>query len=148
MERRASLRHAQGRLSPVSRRHMRHRGWARTPGAPSRPLNLSSLPWLWLTRYFDPERGSFFFRAFDGNLAAVIAHYRLHNRQPETRAMLLGRVIRSEQAAAFFLGQTGAGIGDRDFNSIAQSRGANRQLSALGHGVDRVEHQVLERAMQ
>src|SRR5450631_1355970 len=111
-------------------------------------LSRSGLPRLWFARQFDPKNGSFFFRARDANFTAVITYHRLHNRQPESRAMLLSRVIRSEQASALFLGQTGAGIGDRNFNVIAESRGANHQLSALRHGIDRVEHQVLQRAMQ
>jgi hypothetical protein len=101
-----------------------------------------------IAREFNAKRRSFFFRALDGNFTAVIAYYGLHNREAKSRAMLLGRVIRSEQALAFFRGQTGAGIGDRKLNVIAEGGGADGQLSTLRHGVDGVEHQILQCALQ
>ncbi len=78
----------------------------------------------------------------------MIAYHRLHDRQAKSGAVLLGCVVRSEQAAAFFLSQAGTGIGDRNFNPIAYSVGANRQLSTMRHGVDRVEDEVLQGAME
>ena len=50
-------------------------------------------------------------------LAAVVAHHRLHDRQAQSGAVLLGGVVGREQALAFFLGQPVAGIGDLELNA-------------------------------
>ena len=80
----------------------------------------------------------------------MIADDGLHDGQSQASAVLLGRVVGSEKATAFFLGEAGACVGDGKCNSVdgLGGLGTDRQVSALGHGVDGVEDEVLQGAMQ
>src|SRR5882672_7100199 len=57
------------------------------------------------------KRGSLVFLAAHSDLSSVIAHNRLHNRQPQSSAMLLGGVIGSEKALALFRSKPCTSIG-------------------------------------
>src|SRR6267378_4095934 len=101
-----------------------------------------------LARQLDAKRRALFFSAFDGNLSAVIAYHRLYYGETQPCAMLLGRVVRSEQARAFFLRQPRAGVGDRDFHFIAKQLRSDSNGSTLRQSVNCVEYQIRERAVQ
>src|SRR5579859_3823900 len=53
-------------------------------------------------RQLNLETGAAPFVAGDANRSVVVADYRLHDRQTQARSLLLGGVVRSEQARAFF----------------------------------------------
>ena len=74
----------------------------------------------------------------------MIADHRLRYRQPQPRAVLLGGVIRSEQALALFRRQSRAGIGQFKKREpiVSAGHGTESQCAALGHGVNRVQHKI------
>ena len=78
----------------------------------------------------------------------MVTYYRLYYGETEPRAMLLGRVIRSEQARAFFLRQPRTGVGDREFHFIAKQLRSDSNGSTLRHSVNCIEYQIRERAVQ
>src|SRR2546429_9185879 len=86
--------------------------------------------------------------AFDRDRSAMIADDRLHNRQAESCTVLLGRVVRSEETLTFLGREAGAGIGDFEPYRAVRMRSPDRENAARRHGVERVQRQVLERAME
>src|SRR5207244_13139296 len=50
--------------------------------------------------------------ALHGDLGAVVAHHGLHNRQPETGAVLLRSVVGRKQAFVLLLRKPKASVGD------------------------------------
>src|SRR5262245_57997124 len=78
----------------------------------------------------------------------VIAYHGLHDGQPQAGAVLLGRVVGSEQASAFFLGQSAPGIGKLKYGELVIEVGTKDQPPAFGHSVNGIEHQVLDHAAQ
>src|SRR5208283_521063 len=67
-----------------------------------------------VARQLNPKRGSLFLSAFDRYFPTVVAYHRLRDRQSKPGAVLLGRVIRSEQPRAFFRRQAGTSVGNRN----------------------------------
>ena len=66
--------------------------------------------------------------------------------QPEARSGGLRREVRLERAAHIRLVHAHAGVGHANLDAVAGRRGVNRQAAAVGHGLNRVFHQVGERA--
>ena len=62
--------------------------------------------------------------------------------------MLLGGVVRSEQASALLFGQALACIGDRQAHVPVLARARNSQHSAVRHGVDCIQDQIPDRTPQ
>src|SRR5262249_59351279 len=81
--------------------------------------------------------------AADTDFTVMVAHHRLYDRQAQPGPMLFGGVVRRKQALAFFLRQSLAGICQLEDYRLAIEFGAEDELAALGHGVHRIEHQVL-----
>src|SRR5205823_14108838 len=86
--------------------------------------------------------------ALDPDLARVIRDDRLDDREAEPGPVLLGRVVRSEQALALFGGQPVAAIADVEPHAAFRLLRSDRQLAARGHRVDRVEQEVLDGTLQ
>src|SRR5436309_12276548 len=86
--------------------------------------------------------------AGDGYPSSMIADYGLYDGEAQARAVLFGRVVRGEQALAFFPGEPGPGVGDLETDRAGRTRGTDREDAARRHGVERVQHQILERAMK
>src|SRR5438552_18367708 len=63
-------------------------------------------------RKLNPKRAAAARFAFDRDLASMIAHNRLHDGEAQPGPVLLGGVVRSEQALALFFRQARPGIGD------------------------------------
>src|SRR5712672_1746589 len=90
-----------------------------------------------LARQLNTKRRPLFSSALDRDLPAVIAYYRLYYGETQPRAMLLSRVIRSEQAGTFFLRQARAAVGDREFNVVVVHSCLNCNRSTLRQGINR-----------
>ena len=56
--------------------------------------------------------------ALDCNLTLMVGNDRLHNRQAQAGAMLLGGVVRREQPLAFLGRQALAGVGDANLDLV------------------------------
>ena len=67
-------------------------------------------------------------RAFDANSAIVIAYHRLHNGESQAGAMLLGGVVRREEALAFFGGHSRAGVGDAKLDRLVVTPGRDASM--------------------
>ncbi len=78
----------------------------------------------------------------------MVADHRLHNGQSQPSAVLLGGVVRREQPVTFFRREPGAGVGKLENGELMIQLGAEGQLAALGHGINRIEHQILNHAAQ
>src|SRR3989454_10266255 len=101
-------------------------------------------------RKLDPKRAAAAGLALDRDLAAMIAHHRLHDGEAQPGSVLLGGVVRSEQALALLLRQARPGIGDLEQGAPGGAVALRRpdgERAARGHGVERVQHQVLHGAM-
>src|SRR5947208_10598828 len=93
-------------------------------------------------RKLDPKRAAPSGLAFDRNFATMIAHHRLHDGEAQPGPVLLGGVVRSEQALALFLCQARPGIGDFEKGASRRAvalRGPDGERAARGHGVERVQ---------
>src|SRR5437773_11215425 len=127
----------------ISIRDIAWYSWGPAPtrycGAPPHPL---------LVRQFDVERRPAARLAVDPNPACVIGHDRLHNGEAKARTVLLGRVIRSKQPFAFLVGQARAGVAHVESKAALEPSGADGQLAARRHRVDRIDEQVLQGALQ
>ncbi len=102
-----------------------------------------------LDRQSDVERCSYARLALDRNSPAMIADHRLHDREAEAGAVLLGGVVRSEEPLAFFRRQPAYRY--RKFRCATPSslvRRAQHQHAARRHGIHRVQHQIFDRPMQ
>src|SRR5690349_2222729 len=67
-------------------------------------------------RQVNSKRGAAALFAGYGNVAVMVADYRLNDGKAQAGAHLLGRVIRSEEALAFLRSEAFAGIRDFDAN--------------------------------
>src|SRR5256885_11124788 len=74
---------------------------------------------------FDPKRRAAPGLALDGYPPSMIADNGLHDGEAQPRAMLLGRVVRSEQALALFLGEARAAVGDFETHRAVQAGGSH-----------------------
>src|SRR5208283_5250897 len=96
----------------------------------------------------DAEGGAASFFAGDRDGAMVIADDGLNDGEAEAGALQLGGVVRREDARALFRREPLAGIRDFDADSIATVGGAEAESAAGGHGVQGIQNEILEGAMQ
>src|SRR5687767_8081284 len=89
-------------------------------------------------RQLDMEGRTAARRALDPDPAAVIRHDRLHDGEAKAGAMLLGRVIRCEQAVALLFGKALTGISDLDPHRAVRTPRADGELATGRHRVDRI----------
>src|SRR5262249_3703916 len=94
----------------------------------------------------DAERRAFALLALDRDSSAVIAHYRLDDREAQTGAMRFGGVVRREEAPALLGGEALPGVGNFEACDAGQREGAQCERPSLGHRIDRVEHEIAEHA--
>src|SRR2546430_2779838 len=102
---------------------------------------------IWISWQLDYECCSPSRLALNTDSAAVIADHRLHDRQPQSCAVLFSCVVRSENAFALFWRQARAGVGDFDDDFPVFAIAAQGQRAAIGHGVHGIEYEIRERAM-
>src|SRR5260370_1187874 len=88
----------------------------------------------------DRERRAEAGRAAHVDVATVLLHDPVHEREPEAGALRLGGEEGLEQVREVAGGDAAAGVAHAELQEPARRRGgADAQLAALGHGVDRVE---------
>src|ERR1700736_4935558 len=97
---------------------------------------------------FDPKSRAFAGLAFPRNPPSMIADNGLHDRQAQAGAVLLGGVVRRKQALALLPGEAGAGVGKFEHDCGIGVTGSQGEEAASGHGVERVQHQILQYAME
>ncbi len=88
------------------------------------------------------------FFAGDGNGAVMIADDGLDDGEAETGALQLGGVVGREEARALFRREALAGVGDFDANRVAAVGSAKAESAAGGHGVQSIQDEILEGAME
>src|ERR1017187_9881527 len=110
------------------------------------PMQKSSHKSYRVPRQLNAERGAPASLALHRNPPAVVADHGLHDGQAEPGAVRLGGVVRREEAGAFLRGQSPTGVRDRPAHAAGPSLSAHRERAALGHGIDRIEHQVAQHA--
>src|SRR5438094_6566640 len=86
--------------------------------------------------------------AFNPDLAGVIRDDRLDDGQPEPRSVLLGGVVRREDAAALLLGQAFTSVAELEPDDALAAPRTDRHRAAGRHRVERVEQQVLADASE
>ena len=96
----------------------------------------------------DAESGAAAFFAGDGDGSVMIADDGLNDGEAEARALQLGGVVGSEEARALFGSEAFAGVGNLDANGIVAVGSAKSESAAGRHGIQSIQHQVLESAME
>src|SRR6185437_11332663 len=92
------------------------------------------------------KRCAFVLPAAHADPSVVIAHDRLRYGQAQSGAVLLCRVIRGQDSVALFGCESLAGIRQFENRELVIAGSTEGKLAALGHGIDGVEHQVLNDA--
>ena len=78
----------------------------------------------------------------------MIADDGLDDGEAEAGAELFGGVVRRKEARAFFGREALAGVGDFDAHIIAGVGSAQSERAAGGHGVQRIEDEILKSAVE
>src|SRR5579883_1298067 len=78
----------------------------------------------------------------------MIAYHGLHDGEAEAGALLFGGVVRREEARAFLGRQPLAGVAHFDAHVAFAFGAAERECAARGHGVQSIEDEILESAVQ
>ena len=78
----------------------------------------------------------------------MITDHRLHDGQPQPRSLQLGCVIRREQPGALFRSQAFARVGHFDAHIAILFQSSESQGPPGRHGVQRIQHQILKRAVE
>ena len=99
-------------------------------------------------RQINAKCGAAAFVAGNRNGAVMIADDGLHDGEAEAGALHFGRVVRSEEAGALF-GVRPLPVSETSMRTVSPASEVRRRaIAAGGHGVERVEHKILKRAMQ
>src|SRR5580704_919692 len=78
----------------------------------------------------------------------MVTDYGLHDRQAEAGALLLGGVVGSEEAGTFFWSEAFTRVAHFDANGVRVVGGAKSECATSGHGIEGVEHEILESTVE